>query len=178
MNHKYLEISDKEKIGKLFKSTFTESEWREEWILISNLSRKLAENIDNKDILCFGTFIDKDLVACMFFSKLYFKTKIKVYLLAPVAVSIKYQKKWIWSSLINFGVNELKSKNTDIIMTYWDHRFYSKVGFEKITEDLVKAPLKLSMPQWWLWKSLKKEPIPIIRDRPSCVKEFNNQKYR
>jgi len=53
----------------------------------------------------------------------------------------------------------------------------SKVGLKKITENLIKAPLKLSIPEGWLGQSLKEKSIPVIEDRPSCIKAFNNQAY-
>jgi predicted N-acetyltransferase YhbS len=177
MNFKYLSKLDKIKIEKLFRETFAFSEGEKEGCLIGELSAKLSEGIDNQNIFCLGVFMEKELVGSIFFTKLYFKEKIKVYMLAPVAVGLKYQKKGVGSSLINFGINELKNKNVDIIVTYGDPLFYSKVGFQKITEKIIKAPLELSMPQGWLGQSLKGQLIPVIKDRPTCVKAFDNQVY-
>lgn len=177
MNFKYLSKLDKIKIEKLFTSAFTSSEGEQEGRLIGQLSAKLSEDINDQDIFCFGVFIKEDLVGSIFFTQLYFDTKIKVYMLAPVAVSPQHQQKGIGSSLIKFGINELKNKAVDIIITYGDPAFYSKVGFQKITEDIIKAPLKLSMPKGWLGQSLREKSILDIKDRPSCVKAFDNPAY-
>ena len=177
MDFKYLSKLDKIKIENLFWETFTFSEGEKEGCLIGKLSAELSDGIDNQSIFCLGVFMEKELVGSIFFTKLYFKEKIKVYMLAPVAVSPQHQKKGLGSSLINFGIDELKKKNVDIIVTYGDPLFYPKVGFQKITEKIIKAPLKLSMPQGWLGQSLKGQFIPVIKDRPTCVKAFDNQVY-
>lgn len=177
MDFKYLNKLNQKNIEELFTSAFTTSEGKKEWQLVGKLSAALAKDINNKDIFCFGAYIKEELVGCIFFTQLYFETNNKVYMLAPVAVSPHHQKKGIWSSLIKFGINELKNKNIEIIITYGDPAFYSKVGFEHITENIIKAPLKLSMPQGRLGQSLQEKPIPIIQDRPSCIKAFDNPAY-
>ena len=177
MDFKYLTKADKSKIEKLFKSTFTSSEGKQEGLLIGKLSARLSEEINNNDIFCIGAFIEDNLIGSIFFTRLYFSTNIKVYMLAPVAVSVQHQKKGVGSALIKFGINELKNKDVDIIVTYGDPSFYSKVGFQEITEDSIKAPLKLSMPEGWLGQSLKEEYIPVIEERPSCVKAFKDEAY-
>lgn len=177
MDFEYLSKLDKAKIEKLFRESFTFSEGEQEGRLIGKLSADLSGGIDNQDIFCLGVLIEKKMVASIFFTKLYFKEKIKVYMLAPVAVSPQHQKKGLGSSLINFGIDELKKKNVDVVVTYGDPSFYSKVGFQQITEDVIKAPLKLSMPQGWLGQSLKEKSIVAIKDRPTCVKAFDNPIY-
>lgn len=177
MNFRYLGKWDKNQVEKLFNITFTASEWKEEGDLIGKLSWELSEGINDIDIFGIGTFDKEHLVAVVFFTKLYFDTDIVVYMLAPVAVDTSYQKKWIGSALIQHWINELKNKSVDVIITYWDHAFYSRVWFKQITEDTIKAPLKLSMPHWWLGLSLKEKNIPIVSNKPSCVKPFDNPIY-
>ncbi|MCP3875224.1 MAG: GNAT family N-acetyltransferase, partial [Desulfobacteraceae bacterium] len=46
-----------------------------------------------------------------------------------------------------------------------------------LSESVIQAPLKLSMPEGWLGQSLTEEPIPTIKERPACVKEFNDIAY-
>jgi predicted N-acetyltransferase YhbS len=175
MNFNYLTKQDINKIEQLFTFVFSDSEGIEEGRLIGDLSNKLASNIDDKEIFCFGAFINQELVGCIFFSKLFFKNEAIVFMLAPVAVSTNYQRMGIGQKLINFGLKELKKINVDIIVTYGDPAYYSKVGFKALSEEVIKAPLKLSMPEGWLGQSLTEKPIPTIKERPSCVKEFNNQ---
>lgn len=98
-------------------------------------------------------------------------------MLAPVAVSTDYQGKGVGQALINYGLSELKNRSATVAVTYGDPSFYSKVGFQTLSENVVQAPLTLSMPEGWLGQSLTGEPIPIINERPTCVKEFDDSGY-
>jgi predicted N-acetyltransferase YhbS len=156
---------------------FTESEGETEGDLIGNLALELASNIDNEEILCFGAYENRSIIGSIFFTRLWFNQSILVYLLAPVAVSTKHQRKGVGQALIKFGLEELKRRSVNIAITYGDPSYYSKVGFEPLSEDVIQAPLQLSMPFGWLGQSLDGDPIPIISERPRCVKEFNNPAY-
>ncbi len=177
MDYKYLGKLDKNKIEELFMSVFTSSEGEDEGILIGELSSKLAFGIDNQNIFCFGAYINNDLVGSIFFTRLVFNIEIKVYMLSPVAVSTQHQRKGIGKSLISFGLNELKEKAVDVAITYGDPSYYSNVGFINLPESIIQPPLKLSMPEGWLGQSLTNDAIPVIKERPSCVKAFNNPAY-
>ncbi len=177
MNHKILDKQSQEEITTLFTSVFTLSEGQAEGKLIGNLASKLASRIDNQEILCFGAYAEDLLIGSIFFTRLHFKQAILVYMLAPVAVSSDHQGKGVGQALINFGLNELKARAADIAITYGDPSFYARVGFEPLPEDVIKAPLRLSMPEGWLGQSLTDERIPVINDRPLCVEEFNDPVY-
>ena len=98
-------------------------------------------------------------------------------MLAPVAVSTTHQGKGVGQSLINYGLNDLKSRSVVVVVTYGDPSFYSKVGFQSLPESVIQAPLNLSMPGGWLGQSLTEEPIPTVNERPTCVKEFDDPIY-
>lgn len=161
----------------LFTSVFTSSEGEEEGKLIGNLASELASNIDNEQIVCFGTYENKSLIGSIFFTRLRFNESILVYMLAPVAVSTEHQGKGVGQALITYGLNELKNRSVAVAITYGDLSFYSKLGFQTLSEDVIRAPLKLSMPAGWLGQSLTGKSISIINERPTCVKEFNDPAY-
>ncbi len=98
-------------------------------------------------------------------------------MLAPVAVDTEHQGKGVGQTLINYGLNELKNRSVSVAITYGDPSFYSKVGFRTLSENVIQAPMNLSMPEGWLGQSLMGEPIPTIKERPKCVKEFNDPAY-
>ena len=177
MNFKVLDTKNKKQITELFTSVFTASEGESEGKLIGNLSSELATNIDNKEIICFGVYENEILIGSIFFTNLRFNDSILVYMLAPVAVNTEYQGKGIGQELINYGINELKKRSINVAVTYGDPAFYSKVGFQALSENIIQAPLKLSMPFGWLGQSLTEEPIQPINEHPVCVKEFNNPVY-
>ena len=64
-----------------------------------------------------------------------------------------------------------------VAITYGDPSFYSKVGFRALSENVIQAPIKLTMPEGWLGQSLTGEPIPTINERPICLKEFNDPAF-
>lgn len=177
MNHKNLDKNNQEEVASLFTSVFTASEGEKEGRLIGNLASELSLGIDNREIFCFGTYEEESIIGSVFFTRLRFNDAIQVYMLAPVAVSTNHQGKGVGQALINYGLNELKNRSVAVVVTYGDPSFYSKVGFQTLSENVIQAPLKLSMPAGWLGQSITEEPIPTVNDRPTCVKEFNNPVY-
>ena len=177
MNYLIIDRSKQKEVTSLFTFVFTSSEGEKEGMLIGNLSLQLASSIDNEEIICFGAYENESLVGSIFFTRLKFNNPIQVYMLAPVAVRTEDQGKGIGQALINYGLNELKKRSVSVVVTYGDPSFYSKVGFQALSEDFIRAPLKLSMPFGWLGQSLKAEPIPPVDQRPTCVKEFNDPVY-
>ncbi len=177
MNHKILDKNKQNEVTSLFTSVFTLSEGEDEGRLIGNLASKLSSGTDNSEIVCFGTYEKELIIGSIFFSRLRFTETIQVYMLAPVAVRKEQQGKGIGQALINFGLDELKNRSVDVAITYGDPSYYSKVGFRFLSESVIQAPLKLSMPEGWLGQSLTGKPIPTINERPTCVKEFNDPAY-
>lgn len=177
MNYKILEKNSKEEVASLFTSVFSSSEGEQEGKLIGNLASELSSNIDDQEIICIGAYEEEPLIGSIFFTRLRFADPILVYMLAPVAVSTEHQGKGVGQELIKYGLGELKKRSVAVAITYGDPSFYSKAGFQPISESVIKAPLKLSMPEGWLGCSLTGESIPTINERPTCVKEFNAQAY-
>ena len=177
MIYKVLDKSNQHEITELFASVFASSEGEEEGKLIGNLASKLSSNIDDEKIICFGAYDNESLIGAIFFTRLWFNKSILVYMLAPVAVSTKHQGKGVGQALINYGLSELKKRSVNVAITYGDPSFYTKVGFEPLSENVIQAPQKLSMPFGWLGQSLTGESIPTINERPACVEEFNDPVY-
>jgi len=173
MNFKILDKNNKQEVVTLFTDTFSSSEGEEEGRIIGNLASKLSTNINNKEIIAVGAYKNESIIGAIFFTILSFNEPILVYMLAPVAVSTKHQGMGIGQALINHGLKELKSRSVSVAITYGDPSFYSKVGFKSLSEQVIQAPLKLSMPEGWLGQSLTDKPIPTIKERPICVEEFN-----
>ncbi len=177
MIHQALNNSKREAVVDLFASVFTSAEGEKEGRLIGSLSYGLASRIDNTEILCFGSYENESLIACIFFTRLRFNVPVQVYMLAPVAVSTESQGRGVGQSLIAYGLNEMKRRCANVAVTYGDPAFYAKSGFVPLSEDVIRAPLALSMPAGWLGQSLTDEPIAAIHERPVCVKEFDYPVY-
>ncbi len=97
--------------------------------------------------------------------------------MAPVAVHTSYQGQGIGQGLIAFGLNTIKEDGVELAFTYGDPRFYAKVGFQPISEEIVKAPLTLTYPEGWLAQSLLGDHMEPIPGKPSCVEAFNKPDY-
>jgi predicted N-acetyltransferase YhbS len=177
MIHQILDKTKQKEVAELFTSVFTSSEGKKEGGLLGSLASELSSNIDNEEIICFGAYDNESIIGSIFFTRLRFNEPIQVYMLAPVAVSTEHQGKGIGQALINYGLNKLKNRSVNIAITYGDPSFYSKVGFESLSENVIQAPLELSIPMGWLGQSLTSGPIPAINERPTCVKEFNDPVY-
>lgn len=177
MIHRILDTNNKKEVSNLFTSTFTSSAGEREGKLVGHLAAELSSHIDDKDIICFGAYDNESLVGAIFFTRLQFKQPVLAYMLAPVAVSPEHQGKGIGQALINHGLGELNKRAVAFITTYGDPSFYSRPGFEPLSEAVIQAPLALSMPIGWLGQSLTQEPIPTIDERPTCVKEFDDPVY-
>ena len=177
MKYKILDKRSKTEVTSLFTSAFTSSEGEEEGKLIGSLVSELSANIDNEEIICFGAYEEESLIASIFFTHLRFNDDILVYMLGPVAVSTEHQGKGVGQALIQYGLNELKNRSVAVAITYGDPSFYSKAGFQPLSENFIRAPVRLSMPEGWLGQSLTNGPIPTINERPTCVKEFNDPVY-
>lgn len=177
MNFRILEKSSKEEVARLFTSVFSSSEGAHEGRLIGSLASALAERADNQNIICVGACENGAIIGAIFFTRLEFDEPIEAYMLAPVAVSTAHQGRGVGQALIGFGLEELKNRSAALVVTYGDPAFYSKLGFKALSEDVIRAPQPLSMPEGWLGQPLSGETFPILKSRPACVQAFNNPEY-
>lgn len=165
-------------IKELFYKTFKDSEGKDEGILIGDLVYNLIINTNSNDLFVYNAIENKKLIGSIIFSRLKFeKSEITAFLLSPVAVHTDYQKRGIGQKLINYGHNDLKKIGVKLVFTYGDINFYSKVGYNIISEEKVKAPLKLSYPEGWLAQSLVDNEISPIPGNSYCVEAINSSKY-
>lgn len=166
---------NREEIRLLFIKTFTDSENKSEGEIIGELVSNYMTNTTPNDIYCFTATDNGQIIGSIFFSKLTFASGVRAYILSPVAILTEFQRKGSGQELINFGLETLKQDGIEIALTYGDPNYYSKVGFKQITEELIKAPLKLSYPEGWLAQSLSGDTIEAIADKPNCVEALNKQ---
>ena len=166
-------------IVDLFTQTFSNSEGESEGKLIGSLVSDLMSGTDDQDLLGFVASADGQVVGSIFFTKLFFDAPSEVFLLAPVAVSTNQQGKSIGQQLIQFGLDQLAGKGVKLVFTYGDPAFYSKVGFQQVSEDFAKAPFELSQPEGWLCQSLDGGQLELETSLGSsrCVEAFNKSEY-
>lgn len=170
--------SDNEEIKQLFTKVFSDSEGEAEGRVIGNLTADIMTGTDTQDLYGFVATENKQIIGSIFFTRLRFQNRVNnAFLLAPVAIHTRYQGKGIGRRLINFGLDRLKENGVEIVFTYGDPHFYSKVGFTPISEKVVKAPFALTQPEGWLGQSLVSQEIEPIAGNAYCVKALNKPEY-
>ena len=166
-----------QEVIKLFTDVFSVSEGPAEGQVIGQLVTELMSTTDSKQLMGYVSISGGKIIGCIFFSSLTLPSGKIAFILSPVAVSSREQGKGLGQQLINFGIQQLKSHGVEFVFTYGDPSFYSKVGFVKISEDLVKAPKKLTYPEGWLSQSLNDEGITSEVGVAKCVEALNKQEY-
>ena len=64
------------------------------------------------------------------------------------------------------GLNELKKRSVSVAVTYGDPSFYSKVGFQALSENVIQAPPKGLDAVWMAW--------PIVNWRANSQLSMND----
>ncbi len=179
---KYMKLStydksDAEEIRHLFTKVFSDSEGQAEGLLIGCLAFDLMKDTDAQDIHGFIATENKQIIGSIFFTRLAFESTDNAFILGPVAIHTSHQGKGIGQKLIKFGINDLKENGVELVFTYGDPDFYSKVGFRRITEKTAKAPFELSQPEGWLCQSLVDDEIRPIAGNSRCVEALGKPEY-
>jgi putative acetyltransferase len=166
-----------EEIKSLFTKVFSDSEGENEGILIGNLAYELLTETDKQDLYGFVATEDEKIIGCIIFSRLTFESGVCAFILSPVAVHTDHHGKGIGQKLINYGIKRLKAEGVELVMTYGDINFYSKVGFQPISEEVIRAPFKLTYPEGWIGQSLMSGIVAPIAGQSSCVKALDKPEY-
>ena len=166
-----------QEVIKLFTDVFSDSEGQEEGAVIGQLVTELIDTTDSNDLLGYISISNGRIDGCIFFSRLTLPSGKIAFILSPVAVSSQQQGRGLGQQLIKYGIQQLRSLGVELVFTYGDPDFYSKVGFVKIGEDVVKAPKKLTYPDGWLAQTLNDEGITSEAGVAKCVGALNKQDF-
>ena len=159
---------------ELFRKVFSESEGQAEGQVIADFVTNLIATTASQDLIGCTAEINQTVVGCIFFSRLTVPSGQNAFILSPVAVSSDMQRTGIGQKLINYGLDHLRSLNVILAFTYGDPSYYSKTGFEQISEHIVKAPCPLSQPIGWLAQSLDGQVIEAMAGPTKCVEALND----
>jgi len=178
MNFTKLDISRSAEIIELFENTFSASEGAEEGQAIGDLTRRIMAKTAPEDLYVFGATLGADIAGSIMFTRLtYPNSDQAVFVMAPVAVASKVQGQGIGQKLIAFGLAKLRAASVDVVVTYGDPGYYTKSGFNVITEDQIAAPYKLQFPEGWLAQSLNGKPLPNLAEPCRCVDAFADPQF-
>jgi putative acetyltransferase len=164
-----------EDISTVHKLAFGEKEGKEIIKLLNNLSRdKTAQ-----PLFSIVAFNYKKLIGHVLFTNAKIKDnkKIRIAILAPLAVLPDFQKTGTGTKLIKNGFKILKKEGYDFIFTYGDPDYYSKFGFESASKLNIKPPQKIpkKYKDAWMIKQLNKKEIKNIE--VDCAESLKEKKY-
>jgi len=171
------ELSYLEEVVELFQNVFSTSEGVAQGQSIGNLVINLINNTDQQDLIGLVALDSEKIVGSIFFSRITVPSNRTIFMLSPVAVCSDVQNTGIGQQLILYGLDYLRAQAIDIVITYGDPAFYSKTNFQKISQDVIKAPFTLSQPIGWLAQALNDRPLKPIQGSIKCVEAFNDPKY-
>ena len=92
-----------------------------------------------------------------------------------MGVHPNHQGKKIGTQLIEHAIQYLKSQDTPFLMTYGDPKYYSRFGFQGVSEQVLPPPFPLSQPEGWMYRGIKLNRIPVITGKALCVEPFNQR---
>ena len=95
------------------------------------------------------------------------------YILAPLAVSPKFQKIKIGSSLVEYGLDTISNIGSFIVFVYGDPQYYSKFGFETALAKNFIPPYTLQFPEGWQALKLNSAVFPE-GGKITCVDSLND----
>lgn len=168
---------DTRAVERLFTQVFTHSEGASEGRVIGNLVVHLMKEVGAGDLYGYVATEEDRIIAAIFFSRLRFETPMEAFLLSPLAVDTQQQRKGVGQQLILFGLEALRAQGVQLVCTYGDPRFYSKVGFDPVHPETIKPPFPLTQPEGWLSQTLNGESLAPIPGECRCVEPFNNPDY-
>ncbi|MCG5517162.1 MULTISPECIES: GNAT family N-acetyltransferase [unclassified Ectothiorhodospira] len=159
----------------LFHAAFAHAEGAEEGALIGNLVRHQMTDTTEPDLHVFLAKMDRAIVGGAIFSRLTYDQDDRcVFILAPVAVASERQGQGIGQKLLARGLEALRNAGVDVVLTYGDPNYYSRVGFKPISESLAPAPFTLKQPEGWLGQSLAGGEMAPLKGAPHCIPALND----
>ena len=100
------------------------------------------------------------------------------YILAPLAVIQKYQRKGVGKSLIETGLMMLQQRGAELIFVYGDPNYYSRSGFEAAGIDKFSPPYKLNYPpEAWMVLELNPGALKKSAGMVKCCSSLSSKEY-
>ena len=143
----------------------------EENKVIMNLVQELSRENTSPSIKSLVAEVDNQVIGYVSFSPFFLKSdsSISGYILAPLAVAPKHQKKWIGSNLIKSGIDMLTKEGAGVLLVYGDPDYYGRFGFEEEIGHAFVPPYSLQYPFGWTGMMLNETSIPEQPIQFDCV---------
>ena len=154
-------------IGMVIEKAFCDEENK----LIMNLVVELSEETISPSIKSLVAEVDNQVIGYVSYSPIFLKSdsSISGYILAPLAVVPKHQKKGIGSNLIKSGIDMLTENGVGAILVYGDPDYYGRFGFKAEIGLSFVPPYSLQYPFGWMGIMLNETSIPEQPLQFDCV---------
>jgi len=154
-------------IGMVIEKAFCDEENK----LIMNLVVELSEETISPSIKSLVAEVDNQVIGYVSFSPIFLKSdsSISGYILAPLAVVPKHQKKGIGSNLIKSGIDMLTENGVGAVLVYGDPDYYGRFGFKAEIGLSFVPPYSLQYPFGWTGMMLNETSIPEQPIQFDCV---------
>ena len=177
MQYTTIQTKDFNDMIQLFITTFSASDGPSEGAMVGCIVRDLIDLTPPDDLYGFTARTENHLVGGLFFSRITYPHSIHAVLLSPMAVATAHQRRGIGQKLIQFGLDTLTKDGMELVLTYGDPAFYSRIGFRQISTEQIPAPYPLQHLEGWLAHPLNQHALPQITDTPTCAEALNNPAY-
>ena len=167
MNIRLAQETDLDSILKVIETAFSDEENK----LIMNLVVELSEETTSPSIKSLVAEVDNQVIGYVSFSSIFLisDSSISGYILAPLAVAPKHQKKWIGSNLIKSGIDMLTENGVGVVLVYGDPDYYGRFGFKAEIGLSFVPPYSLQYPFGWTGMMLNETSIPEQPIQFDCV---------
>lgn len=164
-------IDDAESIENVHLQAFDSSEAR----LVSDLAIKLLNENHPVKTISLVAIENNEIAGHIAFSPVFIEGTIEHfgYILAPLAVSPKFQKNNIGSSLVKYGLEIISSIGSFIVFVYGDPQYYSRFGFKTDLAKKFIPPYSLQFPEGWHALRLNSAVFPE-GGKITCVDSLND----
>jgi len=156
--------SDRDAISNLYQSAFPAKEGE----VVGTLAMDFLE-LDKAFSLVVE--FEDSLVGHVSWSPVFFpgSESILPFILAPLAVHPKHQKKGLGSRLVKAGLDRLEHRGMKLCFVYGDPDFYGRFGFQEDIAREFLPPYPLKYPFGWQAVMFKKERLPESREPLTCM---------
>ena len=140
-------IDDAENIRNVYLQAFDDSEAQ----MVSDFAVNLLKENHPVKIISLVAIESKEIVGHITFSPVFLESTNENfgYILAPLAVSPKFQKNEIGSSLVKFGLDIISKLGSIIVFVYGDTQYYSRFGFKTGLASNFEPLYTLQLPEGW-----------------------------
>ena len=161
----------------LFTRVFAQSDGAAEGEMVGRLAAEMIATTDTHDLHGFVATEENRIVGAVLFSRLRFDTAIEAFILSPMAIDTACQRRGVGSTLIRHGLDRLRRQGVELVVTYGDPAYYTRLGFEALSTQTLPAPFALSQPIGWLGQALDGGAIAPVAGRCRCVAALDNPDY-